>query len=324
MSHTLPELPERCVLTLHHRFGPRDPSQADDLFLSGRQLSLVGDSPPPLPPTDFDHAFGPHITPEAASQEAMQQMLSSVRQGVNTLLLAFGHSAAGKRELLHAQPGVEGSSGLAERCIRALFQTSPPGVKFGLRFLSIAEERVADLLRADCHMQSVQLEHTASCGVEAVGVPFRPLLSESGGVGLYRQGREELKRLVRYHGVDGGSAANVLTISLSVPLRQTREAEADAIAPTYSSTLTMVELPGVEGLVEGEEERARLLLTQGASASRGIIHFFEVAEALAGRYGPQHVSRFSQGTSGRSYETADLRSQLPLVITSEGTPPSCE
>ncbi|KAL1520150.1 hypothetical protein AB1Y20_023621 [Prymnesium parvum] len=324
------QLPEPCAVTVYHRRAPLDPSQPDDVFVSGGKVTLIrspNDKHAPSAEFEFARVLRPDAPPEAATAEALRSAVSSAKSGVNALLLALGHSHSGKAELVHGMDVGAGGlasagSSLAEGSIKALFDEIAPHVdgrptKVSMRFVNVSEERVQDLLRPDSHAHNLQLDIIPSSGVEVVGAPFRPVGSEAIAMQLYQQGKGELRRLDKFHGMDTANATNLLTLSLSMPLAGEavdKSLHRDA-TPATTSSVTIVELPGVEGLVEGAAERAQLLMTKGAHSCRGIIDFAEVVSALADRHGPQHVPRRGSKVSILLSELLGANARVHAIAT---------
>lgn len=287
---------EACGLLLCRRAPPD--GVTDDLLVSGSKVTVLSKIEPSSETFEFPEVLGPDASAEAVCTEALDRLVPAMWQGMNCLLIVLGHGRSGKTELVHGG-GADGSVptvGLAEACIRELFSqvALSPGVQIGMRFLNITDEKVQDLLQPDCHHHNLRLEEVASSGVEVVGAPLRPVLSMNTAVQTYEQGKGELSRLARFHGMDTTTASNVLTLSLKLP--PTSDARSTgALRPTGSSesftSLTVVELPAIEALVRSADARAELMWSRGPSARGGLLHFAEVVEALASRKGAQHVPR---------------------------------
>ena len=288
-----PPVPELCSVTVYQQRGPVS-TQQDDIFIEGNKVTVLGaDAAARQSEFEFDAVFGPDKSAFAASKDPIESLVHTASCGTNGLLLVLGGSGSGKSALAHglptssaaAEPGGEGGfNGVVERCVRAMCALIPPpnadaSLKLTLSFLNVTEERVQDVLRADSHAQNLPLAHTPSVGVVATGESVRELNGEQMAVQLYRQGRSEISRLTRHHGMDAAAACNLLTLTLtrtppaepSGPLGAAPRTDASGVL--VISSLTVVELPATERL---DQERSELRVTLGPHTHLGIIHFDEV------------------------------------------------
>lgn len=205
-------------------------------------------------------------------------------------------------------------------CLCLMLSSRLLSTQVSAQFLSIADERVQDLLQPNCHAQDLQLLQTPSGGAEVVGAdeieinsvqqgafatppspsmpPSHPLLSPphlSAGLRTYRSARDMLHRLSRYHGVDSSSATNLMRLTLkragaapsggagASPRRGSGGGDSHG---ELRSSLTIVELPGTERLAE---DGGKLRVTHEIHALRPISQFAELVKALASRTGAEHV-----------------------------------
>ena len=81
-AQPFPQHPEPCAVTVYHRQRPLDPTQADDLFISGRKVKVLGLPATPAGeevPSEFEfrQVHGPDVTPEDAAREPIGELDTS-------------------------------------------------------------------------------------------------------------------------------------------------------------------------------------------------------------------------------------------------------
>ena len=283
--------------------------EKEDLDVRDRRVAVLGleEFSERQSEFDFDATHGSDATPSEVTQAAVQPLTQATVAGINSLLLVLGAGTSGKSELVHGQDESKGEwNGLMEAAIESLFNALPSDAlseaenlyRVRMQFLSVYHERVIDLLQPNCHAHDLPLKARAGAGIEVIGadeveVEMRGMQK---AVRIYRGARDQLSRLVRYHGVDQSTQCNMMTLTL-YRSGGPRQGAAGALyaaggpggadgadgmdsAGELKSKLTIVELPGSEKL---SQEPSTLAITEEPFAHRSITQFRDLVKSLASR-----------------------------------------